>query len=146
MDRDEIERRDFPVVRRGYDQGSVDEHLRRVADAMARAPASSLSAGTSEHVRAILEAAERSAADLQADAELRAGAHVARVSEAADGMLRRLDELQGELAAMMDALRASGERIATGLDELHAQVGAAGEPFAASAEPAVTAEPEEDFA
>ncbi len=30
--RDAIERRDFPVGRRGYDQVAVDEHLRRVAD------------------------------------------------------------------------------------------------------------------
>ena len=32
VDRDAIERRDFPVGRRGYDQAAVDEHLRRVAD------------------------------------------------------------------------------------------------------------------
>src|SRR3954453_14867196 len=145
MDRDEIERRDFPVARRGYDQGSVDEHLRRVADAMARAPAPSLSARTSEHVRAILEAAERSAADLRADAERRAGAHVAHVSEAADGMLSRLEALQGGLAGRMEARRAGGERIAAGLHELHAQVGAAGAPeedFAAPAEPTAPAEEE----
>ena len=78
MDRDEIERRDFPVGRRGYDQGAVDAHLRRVADDMehlrerAEAPARApLSAGTSEQVRLILEAAERSAADLREDAGAR---------------------------------------------------------------------------
>ena len=32
MDRDAIERRDFPIGRRGYDQAAVDAHLRRVAD------------------------------------------------------------------------------------------------------------------
>ena len=32
VDRDRIERRDFPTGRRGYDPAAVDEHLRRVAD------------------------------------------------------------------------------------------------------------------
>ena len=63
MDRDAIERRDFPVGRRRYDQAAVDEHLRRVADEMeslrATPPqtAPALSAGASQQVRAILEAA-----------------------------------------------------------------------------------------
>jgi len=32
MDRDEIERQDFPAARRGYDPTAVDAHLRHVAD------------------------------------------------------------------------------------------------------------------
>ena len=32
VDRDEIERQDFPAARRGYDAAAVHEHLRRVAD------------------------------------------------------------------------------------------------------------------
>jgi DivIVA domain-containing protein len=102
MDRDEIVRSDFPLARRGYDQGSVDEHLRRVADALEGGRP--LSAETSESVRAILAAAERSAAELRADAERRAAEHVARVRETAEGMLGRLDELQAELRAMVAAL------------------------------------------
>ena len=87
VDRDAIERRDFPVGRRGYDQAAVDDHLRRVADELdalksrpaAPAAASPLSAGTSEQVRLILEAAETSAAELRADAGRQAGDHVGRV-------------------------------------------------------------------
>ena len=146
MDREAIERRDFPVGRRGYDQAAVDEHLRRVADeidslrAGARKTAPALSAGTSEQVRAILEAAEAGAADLRAEAGREAGAHVKRVQEAASGMLARLDQLEGELNTLLDALRRSGERLNDGLARLHQQVGdMAGEP----AEPA---EPEPERA
>jgi len=126
VDREEIERPGFPVGRRGYDQAPVDAHLRKVADELERlrdrpAPAS-LAAGASEQVRLILEAAERGAAELRDDAGRQAGDHVERVEEAAEGMLRRLEELQGELAALLDGLRGSGERLAGGLADLQARV------------------------
>jgi len=161
VDREDIERRDFPVGRRGYEQAAVDEHLRGVADEIERLkrgaaparPAASLSAGTSEQVRLILEAAERGAADMREDAGRQAKAHVARVEEAAEGMLAKLDALQGELGSLLDGLRASGERISEGLAALQAQVGdvdpmpgaePAPEPedFAAAAEPEPEPEPE----
>jgi DivIVA domain-containing protein len=146
MDREAIERHDFPVGRRGYDQAAVDDHLRRVADELeslkagARRPAApAISAGTSEQVRAILEAAEAGAAELRAEAGREAGAHVTRVQDAASGMLARLDQLQGELTSLLDALRRSGERLNEGLAQLHEQVGdVAGAP----PEPAVEPEPE----
>jgi DivIVA domain-containing protein len=142
VDRDEIERHDFPTGRRGYDPASVDEHLRRVADEFdglrRPAPAPSLSGGTSEQVRQILEAAERSADELRARAGDEASAHVTRVREAADGLLGRLDDLEAELARLLQGLRHSGERLARGLEELQAEASrAAGAP-----EPP----PEEDFA
>jgi DivIVA domain-containing protein len=147
VDREEIERPGFPVGRRGYDRDAVDAHLRRVADELERLRAAaaapggraSLAAGASEQVRGILEAAERSAADLRDDAGRRASAHVARVGEAADGMLRRLDELQGELGALLDGLRQSGERLAEGLAELQERV--AGPEPPAGAEPPAGPEP-----
>jgi DivIVA domain-containing protein len=140
VDRDAIERRDFPVGRRGYEQAAVDEHLRRVADEFEslratpprRAPA--LSAGASEQVRAILEAAEAGAAELRAGAGREAGEHVARVQEAAGGMLSRLDELEGELNTLLEQLRLSGERLNEGMAKLHEQV-AWLEPEPAPAEP-----------
>jgi len=145
VDREDIERRDFPVGRRGYEQAAVDEHLRDVADEIERLkrgatparPAASLSAGTSEQVRLILEAAERGAADMREDAGRQAKAHVARVEEAAEGMLAKLDALQGELGSLLDGLRASGERISEGLAALQAQVG--------DVDPVPAADPE-DFA
>ncbi len=127
MDRDSIERRDFPTGRKGYDPAAVDEHLRRVADeferAVERPPAPrSLSSGASEQVRGILEAAERGAAELRAKAGEEAGDHVARVRDAADGLRGRLDQLERELGTLLDALRASGERLSEGLTELQARV------------------------
>ena len=144
MDRDAIERRDFPVGRRGYDQEAVDSHLRRVADEFealrGRAPAgpapSPLAAGASEQVRLILEAAEASAAELRADAGREAGAHVARVKDAAGSMLSRLDELERELGGLLDALRTSGERLNEGLARLQAQAGELGAAAEVPAAPA----------
>jgi DivIVA domain-containing protein len=114
VERDEIERRDFPVARRGYDQTAVDAHLRRVADAFegARSP---LAAGTSEQVRAILEAAEAGAAEMRADA----GRRVARLEETAGGLRGRLDELETLLAAM----RRGGEQVSEEIARLRAEVG-----------------------
>jgi DivIVA domain-containing protein len=147
VDRDAIERRDFPVGRRGYDQAAVDEHLRRVADEIESLRASppraapALSAGASEQVRAILEAAEAGAAELRAEAGREAGEHVARVQEAAGGMVARLDELEGELGALLENLRKSGERLNEGMARLHEQAAwLAPEP--AAAEPAPEPEPE----
>ena len=150
VDREEIERSDFPVARRGYDTASVDAHLRRVADEIegartAAPPATaSLAAGASERVRSILEAAENSAAQLREEAERNASAHVERVEEAATGMVARLDELQGELDKLLEGLRASAQRLSEGLAALNRQSGELGaEPVVPAAEPApVAAEPE----
>ena len=144
MDRDAIERRDFPIGRRGYDQEAVDAHLRRVADEFEGlrgrtpvAPASSkLAAGASEQVRLILEAAEASAAELRADAGREASGHVARVKDAAGGLMSRLDELEHELGGLLDALRKSGERLNEGLAQLQRQASELGE--ATGGEPAAT--------
>jgi DivIVA domain-containing protein len=134
VDREAIERRDFPVGRRGYDPEVVDEHLRRVADefealrgrAPAPAPATPLAASTSDQVRQILEAAEAGAAQLRAVAGREASDHVARVQEAAGGMLSRLDDLERELGTLLEALRQSGERLNEGLARLQRQAGELG--------------------
>jgi DivIVA domain-containing protein len=131
VDRDDIERHDFPTGRRGYDAASVDEHLRRVADQFESlrgrppAPPPSLSSGTSEQVRVILEAAERSAADMRSRAGEEASDHVERVKTAADGLMGRLDSLERELQGLLEGLRASGERLAEGLAGLQADAAAA---------------------
>jgi len=115
VDRDEIERRDFPAARRGYDAGAVDSHLRRVADefeALGRAAAdrpraASLSEGTSAQVGAILAAAEGSARQLRAEAERDASGHVARVEAAATDMVDKLHRLQAELDRLLAGLKAT---------------------------------------
>jgi len=149
VDREDIERHDFPVGRRGYDQDAVDEHLRRVADEIdalranpgSRPAPTPLSAGTSEQGRAILEAAETGAAELRAEAGREAGEHVARVEEAAGGMLSRLDQLESELKTLLEALRRSGEQLNDGLARLQEQVSDFGGTDAAP-EPEPSPEPE----
>jgi DivIVA domain-containing protein len=149
VDRERIERSDFPTGRRGYDPTAVDEHLRRVADefeARVHPPPLSLSSGASEQVRLILEAAERSASELRSKAGEEASDHVMRVQEAADGMLAKLDALERELARLLVALRTGGERLVQGLAELQTDV-AGGEvalPPPVEIEDAVVSE--EDFA
>jgi hypothetical protein len=83
LDRQTIEKRDFPIGRRGYEPTSVDAHLAAIArevEALKRAQASapsqtrpasggtSLAAVASSQVQAIVEAAEASAAAIERDA------------------------------------------------------------------------------
>jgi DivIVA domain-containing protein len=82
LDRQTIEKRDFPIGRRGYDPAAVDAHLQMLADefeALKRSAQrtssrsdSSLAQAASEQVRLIVEAAEQSAADIERSAELEA--------------------------------------------------------------------------
>jgi DivIVA domain-containing protein len=131
VDRDAIERRDFPLGRRGYDPAAVDAHLRAVADevdalreraAAPRRPGAGLAAGASERVREILEATEHSAAEIRDQAGHEASEHVGRVTEAAAAMLSRIDQLQGELDGLLAGLRRSGEALAAGLARLQEDV------------------------
>lgn len=93
FDRQSIERRDFPIARRGYDPASVDRHLAAVADALeelqARAAAGGLDPGT-RRLQAQLDGVHREMETLLAS--LRAGA--ARVAE-------RLAAVEGELPAVV---------------------------------------------
>jgi DivIVA domain-containing protein len=85
LDRQSIEKRDFPIGRRGYEPASVDAHLAKIAReveslqrAARSAPAASadsapatggsLASFASVHVQAIVEAAESSAAAIERDA------------------------------------------------------------------------------
>jgi DivIVA domain-containing protein len=89
LDRQSIEKRDFPIGRRGYEPASVDAHLAKVArevEALQRssrtapasstqaapaappAPGASLASIASSQVQAIVEAAESSAASIEREA------------------------------------------------------------------------------
>jgi DivIVA domain-containing protein len=144
VDRDEIERQDFPAARRGYDAAAVHEHLRRVADEFealaARPREATLAEGTSAHVRAILEAAENGARELREDAGRKASEHVERVGDAARELLAKLDRLQAELDRLLGGLRSSAEGLAGSLAELSRDVGTLRAP-AAPAAPAEVAGP-----
>jgi DivIVA domain-containing protein len=125
LDRKDIEKKDFPTARRGYAQDAVDAHLRALADevealkkkADAKPVQESMASGASEQVRAIVEAAESSAAGIKAQAELEARTlredataegreHVARVSKASDALAERVQEMQAELKRLTDGLAA----------------------------------------
>ena len=139
LDRQSIEKKDFPIGRRGYDPEAVDAHLHALADEIdelkrsARRRTESLAAAASEQVRSIVEAAETSAADIQRQAEdeardIRAEAsseadatrehatsqareYVGRVSESTSGMLERIDAMESELSALIESLRTGSNRL-----------------------------------
>jgi len=139
LDRQSIEKKDFPIGRRGYDPEAVDAHLHTLADEIdelkrsARRRSESLAAAASEQVRSIVEAAETSAADIQRQAEeeareIRAEAgseadatrehatseareYVGRVSESTSGMLERIDAMESELGALIESLRTGSNRL-----------------------------------
>lgn len=139
LDRQSIEKQDFPVKSRGYDPEAVDAHLSALADEVvglkssARRRGESLAASASDQVRAIIEAAESSSTQLQNEAEAEAREileeakrdsrstreqateevreHVNRVSEAAAAMLGRLEGMESELAGLIDSVRSGATQL-----------------------------------
>jgi DivIVA domain-containing protein len=150
LDRQTIEKRDFPIGRRGYDPAAVDAHLALLADELEAARRSNrgggaLASAASEQVRLIVEAAEQSASDIEREADLearrirqeareaaetmraeageQAREHVSRVSEAATTMLERIDQMQNELRGLLDGLRSGATRVNSDLSTLQSAVG-----------------------
>ena len=143
LDRQSIEKKDFPVGRRGYDPEAVDAHLSGLADEIAdlkrtaRRRSDTLASSASDQVRAIVEAAENSAADIQRDAEAdareireeasteaqatreqateQAREYVGKVSESTDTMLTRLGSMQSELDTLVESLRTGSGRLSADL-------------------------------
>lgn len=152
LDRQSIEKKDFPVGRRGYDPEAVDAHLATLADEIAdykssaRRRTDTLASSASDQVRAIVEAAENSAADIQRDAEQeareireeaasearatrdqasgQAQAYVGKVSESTSSMLQRLDAMEQELSKLIDSLRTGGNRLTADLQLLESDLNA----------------------
>jgi DivIVA domain-containing protein len=151
LDRQSIEKRDFPIGRRGYDPDAVDAHLALLADEVeglkraSRQRGDTLASAASEQVRLIVEAAEQSAGDIEREADLEARRirqeareaaekmrsdagtqardHVQRVSEASGSMLERIESIDGELRALLDSLRSSANRVSADLALLQGAVG-----------------------
>jgi DivIVA domain-containing protein len=139
LDRQTIEKKDFPIGRRGYDPDAVDAHLNQLASEIeelkrsSRRRSETLASAASEQVRAIVEAAETSAAEIQSQAEeeareIRAEAsseaqstrdqaseqareYVGRVSESTAVMLQRLDAMESELGALIESLKTGSNRL-----------------------------------
>jgi DivIVA domain-containing protein len=139
LERQSIEKKDFPIGRRGYDPEAVDTHLSSLADEVeelkrsARRRSETLASSASEQVRAIVEAAENSAADIQRQAEeeaqdirseatneskatreqatAQARDYVGKVSESTSVMQQRLDAMESELGALIESLRTGSNRL-----------------------------------
>jgi hypothetical protein len=153
IDRQAIERRDFPITRRGYEPAAVDAHLRALAseiEQLERERASggaepSLASTAATQVQSILAAAEAAAGDIERQARDAAGAtrdaaqtdaastreqaiaqaraHIAAVAEATAGLLERVNALDGEVGALLETLRAGAGRLAGDLGALDAEIG-----------------------
>lgn len=151
LDRQSIEKRDFPIARRGYDPAGVDAHLARIADDLDqlrretdRAATGGVAGSASTHVQAIVEAAESTAERLlreaQAEAsELRERAagdaqrarqealeesreHVTKVGEQTTRMLQRVEAMDGELGSMIENLRTGVNRLVADLALLEGNI------------------------
>jgi DivIVA domain-containing protein len=166
LDRQRIEKKDFPIGRRGYDPEAVDAHLRALADEFeefkrsARQRSETLASTASDQVRAIVDAAESSAAEIQRQAEeeaseLRSDAtreaqtareqataqardYVGKVSESTSTMLQRLDAVETELNGLIQSLRTGSGRINADLQLLGSNL----EDVRESVSPRTTFEPE----
>ena len=152
LDRQSIERRDFPIGRRGYDTAAVDAHLRALAseiEELERAAAGpgpdSLAASAGAQVQSIVAAAERAAAEIEsearasaesmreqaesaaakirADAVAQAQAHVAAVSRASATLLARVESMDGQVDALVQSLRAGASDLAGDLAAVQTNMG-----------------------
>jgi DivIVA domain-containing protein len=146
LDRDSIARRDFPTHRRGYDPTAVDAHLDELAgevEALQRRAAepATLSQQAGEQVRAIVQAAERGAQEIREAAGAEAREHVARVTEAADRLRARIEQMERDVTQLLTDLREDARRLRDDLAALQAgagDLGGARRAAAGAAEPAPT--------
>jgi cell division septum initiation protein DivIVA len=162
IDRQAIERRDFPISRRGYDPATVDAHLRALASEVEElerrhvaGAQSSLATAASSQVQSILQAAETAAADIEREAQQRAEEvrgeadrdarrtreeaiakareHAASIAQATNVLLERVTSLDGEASALLGRLREGAERLARDLSALDTNMGALYEASSGSA-------------
>jgi hypothetical protein len=152
FDRQAIERRDFPIARRGYEPAAVDAHLRALAGEIEQlerelsdgGAQASLASTAGTQVQSILAAAEATAADLQReaadnarttreeadrdaartreDAIAQARAHVAAVAQATAVLLERVGSMDAQVSALLDSVRAGADRLATDLSAVEANM------------------------
>ena len=130
IDRQAIERRDFPIARRGYEPAAVDAHLRALASEIEQlqreladgggAPASLAStAGT--QVQSILAAAEATAAELERDARDSASQTREEADrDAASTREQAIAQARGQVAFVAQATAALLERVGS----MDAEIGA----------------------
>jgi hypothetical protein len=144
LDRQSIEKRDFPIGRRGYDPAAVDAHLRTLATeveelryALESRAGETLGSNAGTQVQGILEAAEATAAEIEqraaedarttraeaasdaestrADAVERAQAHISAVARATSVLIERVESMDAQSAALVESLRVGASRLASDL-------------------------------
>jgi hypothetical protein len=145
FDRQAVERRDFPIGRRGYDPAAVDSHLRALADefedlqrrALTGGADMSVASTAGTQVQSILQAAEAAAAEIERhalgnarqvredadrdadrtreEAVERARQHVAAVAQVTARLLEHVGSMDGEVSALVESMRAGAGRLAVDL-------------------------------
>jgi len=145
FDRQAVERRDFPIGRRGYDPAAVDAHLRSLADELEELQRAAITGGADvsvastagTQVQSILQAAETAAAEIERhalenarqlredadrdadrtreEAVERARQHVAAVAQVTARLLESVGSMDGEVNALVESMRAGAGRLAADL-------------------------------
>lgn len=153
IDRQAIERRDFPIARRGYEPAAVDAHLRALASEIeqlqrelsAGGAPTSLASTAGTQVQGILAAAEATAAELERDAResarrtreeadhdaastreqaiAQARGQVAFVAQATAALLERVSSMDAEVGALVESVRAGADRLAADLSAVETNMG-----------------------
>src|ERR1700733_5934568 len=153
IDRQAIERRDFPISRRGYEPAAVDARLRALASeveqlqreradggsepslattagsqvqsilAATEAAAADIEQQARDSARTTREDADRDAAQTRAEAIERARAPVAAVSQAAAALRERVGAMDSEVSALVESLRGGANRLAADLAAVETNIG-----------------------
>lgn len=146
LDRHNIEKKDFPLGRRGYDPDAVDAHLSGLADEIstfreeARRRSDTVASSASDRVRTIVEAAEQSASEIHRTAEddareireeatseasatrenaqREAREYLDKVSVSTHAMLERVNAMEQEMDAMIESVRTGSNRLNADLQQL----------------------------
>lgn len=153
IDRQAIERRDFPITRRGYEPAAVDAHLRALASeieelqrgrpgggaepslaatagsqvqsilAAAEAAATEIERQASDSARTTREEAARDAAATREQAIAQARGQVAFVAQATAALLERVNSMDSEVGMLVESLRAGAGRLADDLAAVETNMG-----------------------
>jgi vacuolar-type H+-ATPase subunit H len=146
LDRQSIESNDFPLALRGYRREAVDARLRAIADevevlraAVTAGASRTLATSAGDQVRAILDAAEQSAAELVSQAEEEARQRADGVAVAAEALRERMEVLDSDLGGLIETLRGGAQGllpIAPDPEEPEPKAAATPEPAASEPKPA----------
>jgi DivIVA domain-containing protein len=171
FDRQAVERRDFPIGRRGYDPAAVDAHLRALADELEQLQRAAITGGgdasvastAGTQVQSILQAAETAAAEIERhalenarqvredadrdadrtreEAVERARQHVAAVAGVTARLLEHVGSMDGEVSALVESMRAGAGRLAADLSAVETGMSELYDAASGRANAAVEAEP-----